>query len=162
VVPGAEKTAPTVPGALPPGAPRAGDIVRLFGWLPARLREALAAAGADARSAAVASLHGLVGGLAADLRRLQSETWAIGHRLEADLDTLLVPLANAQARAQLALSARLTAPGVELDVDLDASLAIVAAAGPAGLRSRLDDLTTLVADRVGGLAAAIAADGGAI
>ncbi|HSD77218.1 MAG TPA: hypothetical protein VLA98_07420, partial [Solirubrobacteraceae bacterium] len=64
VVPGAETVAAQVPAQLPEGVPRPGDVVRLFGWLPGRLREALSQATAEGRTAALAALDDLVGGLA--------------------------------------------------------------------------------------------------
>ena len=162
VAPDADRIAAQVPATPPPGVPRAGDVVRLFGWLPAKLREALVAVGPDARAGAVAALHDAVGGLAGDLRRLQAETAGIGDRVAGDLDALLAPLAAAQADAQLALTARASAPGVTLEIDVEGALDVVAAAGPGGVRAALAPVTGLVADTVATLADTVAAGGTAI
>jgi len=176
VAPAAETVAAQVPAQLPPGSPRAGDVVRLFGWLPAKLREALRTATADARAAALGAVDDLVGGLAGDLRALQAQMWGVGDRLEQDLDALLRLLAPAQLRAQLALQARFSAQAstdgaggsasaavaLDLDLDLGASLALVADAGPGALRDALGDATALATGTVGQLAADVAAAGPAI
>ena len=162
VVPEAQRTAPQVPAEAPPGMPRAGDVVRLFGWLPAQLRDALGAVGPEARAGAVAALNDVVGGLAGDLRRLHAEAFALGDRFEADLDAMLAPLAAAQAGAQLALTARLTGRGVTLEVDLDASLDVVASAGAGAVRDALGETTGLVAGSVDRLAGTVARSGTAI
>lgn len=49
---------------------RPGDVIRMFAYLPNKLREALAKVGAGPAGAALAALHGLSAGLAADLRNL--------------------------------------------------------------------------------------------
>ncbi|HSD77010.1 MAG TPA: hypothetical protein VLA98_06380, partial [Solirubrobacteraceae bacterium] len=164
VAPAAETVAAQVPAQLPEGVPRPGDVVRLFGWLPGRLREALSQATADGRTAALAALDDLVGGLAGDLRGLQAAAWDVGDRLERDLETLLQPLVVAQLRAQLALTARVEAGGAELAAELDAqaSLDLLASAGPEALHDALRGTLELATGTLGRLATDVASAGVAI
>lgn len=149
-----------------PGAdlPRPGDVVRLFGYLPGRLREALMALSAEARASALEAVDALVGGLGRDLRELQDGIWAVEARLTGDLDTLLAPLATAQVRSQLELDARFRAPGAQVDASLDvnAAFAVVASAGPAALREAVGGTFDLATGTVGDIARGVAGVGAAI
>lgn len=115
--------------------PTPGDVVRLFGYLPERLRQALAALEAGPAGEALAALDGLCGGLAGELRRVQGAVWEIEDRLTGQLDALLAPLGSAQIGAQVAIRANFSADSEGIDVD--AAMAAVAGAGAAALRSAL-------------------------
>ena len=169
VVPDAQRVAAgaPVPGPAAADRVRAGDVVRMLGWLPGRLRQALAAVGPEARSEMLAAVHALVGGLAADLRRLRAEAWAVGDRLDASLDATLAPLAATHMRAQLALQTRLSveaddgqvAVDADASIDLKASLELVAATGPAAMRDALHDAVALASGTIDGLVRDVAAAG---
>ena len=125
----------------PPGQrARPGDAVRLFGFLPQKLREALASLGAGPAGEVLAAIDGLCGGLARDLRELDAALWALDAQLQHDLDALLAPVADAQLRAQLSIQASFSAtgPGKGAGVDVKASIALVAVAGPPSIRGELD------------------------
>lgn len=124
-----------VVGNTPPPAEtiRAGDIIRLFGYLPMKLREALAAMNQSQAGEVLRAIDSLTGGLANDLRRLQGVLWELEDRLNAGLDGLLAPLAPAQLRAQLAIQANFQAGAI----NIDASLGAVALAGPGTMRQEL-------------------------
>jgi hypothetical protein len=153
---GSQLAPPTPAGAAPgedhgvPVAPvepafRAGDIVRLLGFFPAKVHEALAALDAAGAGTAVAAIDRMCRGLAADLRRIRTELVALPRRLEQQLDAQLRALATAQVDAQLALrgGVTLTSGGV----DVDASVSVVAAVGAAGIRNRLAAELALLGER---------------
>ena len=135
------------PGAAaPPAAPppavadvRPGDIVRLLGYVPTKLREALQALAAGPAGEVVAAIDALTGGLARDLRALQGALYGVDERLRGELDGLLAPVGAAQARAGLALRAsfELQAGGGAASLDLGASLDVLALHGPGPLRADL-------------------------
>ena len=163
---GAGGTGTGTGGGLPVDLPtelRAGDIVRMIGYLPAKLRETLAGLDAGVAGAVVAQIDGLVAGLARDLRAAGRAVAEVEQRLDGSLDALLRPLGAAQARAQLSLHAHFAvgaggggsgaggsgaggSAGVELDVD--AAMAAVASAGPGSLRAELVGPAGQVRDRV--------------
>ncbi len=118
-----------------------GDIVRLFGYLPNKLREALAALDASAAGNLLHELDKLLGGLAASLRRVPEVLWALDQRIADELDALLLPLGAAQLRAQIALrgQASFSAGGASASFDLNGALTVVASAGPGALRSGLEN-----------------------
>ncbi|MBN8633749.1 MAG: hypothetical protein J0M07_00390 [Anaerolineae bacterium] len=115
-----------------------GDIVRLFGYLPNKLREALAALDASAAGNLLHELDRLLGGLAASLRRVPEVLWELDQRLSDQLDALLLPLGAAQLRAQIALRGQASFGGASASFDLNAALTTVASAGPGALRVGLD------------------------
>lgn len=161
LAPDATVTAPTdTPAATPPlpGAAdlRAGDIVRLFGWVPEKLRAALAALDAAGMTAFLSEIDALVGGLAAELRAVAAALVAVEARLDSGLDAVLAPVATAQVRAQLALQASASAGGgATAGVDVDLSLEIVASVGPGPLRSALASGERLARDRTVAAAGAL-------
>ncbi len=129
-----EPGAPPGPQQPPePEAMRPGDLIRLFTYLPNKLREILAELDEGPAGEALRSIDALCGGLARDIREFQAEVWEIEDRLNAGLEDLLLPLAKAQIKAQLAIQANFEVG----EVDVDASLAVVAQAGPGPMRSEL-------------------------
>jgi hypothetical protein len=119
---------------------RPGDIVRLFGYVPNLLREALSGLEAGPAGEALAAVDRLVTSLAADLRTVATTIWAIEDRVRLSTEEMLAALAGPQVRAQSALiaHARLhagTGGGPGIDVDL--SVAALASAGPAALHAEL-------------------------
>jgi hypothetical protein len=151
--PAAPTDAPVGGAAVPPSGMRPGDIVRLVGFLPAALREALAGLQAGPAGQALAGIHRMSAGLAADLRRLRAEVVAVGERVEGVLAAALGPVAAAQIDAQLALHARFGAGasggGVGVSIDVDASVALIASVAPARLYSRLQPELDLLRARAG-------------
>jgi hypothetical protein len=158
-----ERAEPRPPDASAPRTPP-GDIVRLFGYLPARLRAALMELSGEARQAALDAVDALCGGLAAGLRELPGALQAAGGRLEGELDQLLAPLAQAQVRAQLAVRARFSAPGVSADasLDVDAAVAVLASAGPGALREAVAGTLDLATGTAHDLATHVAGAGGLV
>jgi hypothetical protein len=122
---------PSLEGARP------GDVMRMFGYLPNKLREALRGLDTSAAQAVLGTLDGLVGGLAANLRRVRDELWAIDARLATDLDELLLPLGQAQLRAQVSLQANVSTSAGTASFNLDAALETVTQAGPGAMRAVL-------------------------
>jgi hypothetical protein len=139
LVPGATTTpagAPATPAPTPGDDVvdlRPGDVVRLFGYLPAKLREALHALEAGPAGDALAAIDRLVGALATDLRRVATAVAEIEARLDAGLDALTGPLGPAHARAQIALQANFSTG----ELDLSAALTGVNQCGPGTFRAEL-------------------------
>jgi hypothetical protein len=118
----------------PPSAPadiRPGDAIRLLGYVPGKLREALRGIEASAVGDVVAEIDSCTGALARQLRGVAGALAAVESRVGRALGDLLAPVAAAQARAQLSIQAN--AAGASLTVRLDA----VAAAGPDRIRHDL-------------------------
>jgi len=155
-VPGAEAPAEGTP-APPTSAPappteadladlKPGDVIRLFGYLPRKLREALAALDAGPAGQALDAVDGLIGGLARDLRRVATELAEVERRLDTGLDALLAPLAPAHARAQIALQANFSGGGLDLNLTLGG----LNRSGPAAFRAELSVHTGESRGRVAG------------
>ncbi|MCU0300142.1 MAG: hypothetical protein MUF35_00875 [Candidatus Nanopelagicales bacterium] len=148
------------PREEPPADLRPGDVVRLIGFLPNKLREALAALDAGAAGAVLDHVDALLHGTATTLRAVRDRLAAIDAAVAAALDAALAPVTAAQVDAQLALegSAVLSAEGF----DATASFALLVDAGPAGLQLAVDGETRLVGERAararGALVGAAAAD----
>lgn len=146
------------PVQLPIENPRPGDIIRLFGYLPNKLREALEALGEGAAGGIIQDIDDLMGGLAAGVRRIPEALWSMDDRLETQLDQLLRPLGQAQVRAQFALQANLSLSSPGISFNLDGALQSVALAGPGPLRLALKGATNNARGRAQG--AALSAGGG--
>ncbi len=131
---------PSAGGDAPPENPqvRPGDVVRMFGYLPAKIREGLANLQAGPAGEVLQGIDSLCGGLAARLRQVEAAVGSMETRIESDLDRLLAPLGSAQLEAQTAISANVRVLGAEVDVS--ASLDLVALAGPGAMRAALDDV----------------------
>jgi len=138
----ADTSGATSPGAVPPDNLRPGDVVRLLGYIPGKLRELLAGMEASQVGQVLASVDSLTGGLARDLRAVSAALWNVEARLHADLNAMLSPLANHQVRAQLAVRARF-APG---EIDIEGTIKALALAGPGALRHELGGPIRLARD----------------
>ncbi len=110
-----------------------GDIVRLIGYVPGKLRELLAELEAGPAGEVLAAIDGFTSGLARDLRRVTVEVAAVEHRIDDELDVLLAPVSLAQSRAQLGVRANFAGGGV----DLSGAMTVTASAGPGALRQAL-------------------------
>lgn len=121
------------PAPPPVGGVRPGDIIRLFGFLPRKLHDALVTIEAGPAGTAIAAIDRLTAGLARDLRGLQAVLHAIETRLDAALDQELLPLGQAQTRAQLAIHAGFGAGSMQAS----ASVSLVATASPEAMRTAL-------------------------
>lgn len=134
--------------APPPEAPaiagvRPGDIIRFFGYLPAKLREALHTMEAGPAGEVLRGINDHCRGLASDLRELQGVLAGLEARLQQEMEDLLVPVGAAQLRAQGALQASVSVGGVQVNVALGA----VAETGPGSLRAALAEPRSVVAAR---------------
>jgi citrate lyase gamma subunit len=95
-----------------------GDVVRFFGWIPARLRESLQALPETAVGDAISAIDSITGGLARDFRLLRTRILELETRIVAQLEGELRLVAEAQVRAQLSLHAG--GPGLNVDISIDA------------------------------------------
>lgn len=159
--PGAGTPAPAAGGGGGAGTPlpesfRPGDVVRLFGYLPGKLREGLRALEAGAAGAALREIDSLTAGLARDLRRLQHELRQVEQRLLSGLERALQSLGERQLNAQANI--RLHMRG-SAGFDVEGAVQAVALAGPAALHGSLAQTRALLKTRV---AEAVSSTGGAL
>jgi archaellum component FlaC len=117
---------------------RPGDLVRLFAWLPNKLREALQALPATVAGEALQTIDGFTAGLARDLRRLRVSIGDIEARIQEQLDEQLSLVGAAQMRAQLAI--QVSAPGVDVDVSLSALATVSTGDLAAEIETSLNDI----------------------
>lgn len=136
---------PRDPNASPPSTPpdpaellpiQPGDVVRMFGYLPNRLRTYIAQLETTVAQEFLARLDGLGHGLAEDLRALPEALLGIEQRILAAWDEMLLPIGPLQFSAQLAIEANFAGSQLNLQGSLDA----VAAVRPGQLRAELDGL----------------------
>ena len=129
-----QRAAPTT--TLPPNRDEVhpGDAIRLLGYLPAKLREILAALEAGPAGDALHAIDGLSAGLARQLRQVQSALFEIQSRLDASFEEMLVLLGPAQLRAQFALNANFKG-----QANFSASMDVLALVGPSSIRAELQD-----------------------
>ncbi|MGB5156360.1 hypothetical protein [Desulfobacterium sp. N47] len=125
---------------------RPGDIIRLFGYLPNKLREILNDLEEGVAGDVIAYIDNLCGGLARDIRRLSSALWEIDRQVYQWMEDLLRPLAKAQLSAQAAISVNISAG----EIDINTSLRAVALAGPASMRRKLGASRALLTNAVKG------------
>jgi len=126
---------PSIPAPVEPTQStdvRAGDAIRLLGYIPGKLRDALHALEAGPAGDVLARIDALCGGLARQLRQVQAALHEVQRRLDAAFDQLLLPVGPAQLRAQLAIQGNFSTAA-----NLSVSLDLVAQAGPGALRSVL-------------------------
>ncbi len=124
----------------------AGDVVRMLGWVPNKLREGLQALDESAAGDAVREIDKYCGALARDLRRVQAELWAAEERLIAQLDAMVLPLRAAQFKAQLAI--RVNFQSDIADVELNGMMLAVAKAGPGEFRRSIATATDDTRERL--------------
>ncbi|GAA2152654.1 hypothetical protein FHX52_0805 [Humibacillus xanthopallidus] len=124
---------------------RPGDIVRLIGFLPAKLREALSRLGAGPAGEVLAAISGGLSSATEGLRDVRDRVVSLDRMVDRALEAALAPVAVSQVEAQLALrgSAAVTAGGVDVDV----SMTLVASAGPGALHVELEGERELVEQR---------------
>ena len=129
-----QRTPPTT--ALPPNRNEVhpGDAIRLLGYLPAKLREILAALEAGPAGEALRAIDGLSAGLARQLRMVQSALYDIQRRLDTSFEDMLLLLGPAQMRAQIAVNANFAG-----QANFQASMDVLALVGPSSLRAELRD-----------------------
>ncbi len=153
-------------GGAPPGTGtdlptfHPGDVIRIFGYVPGKLREALQAMEAGPAGDFLRTVDGLTGGLARDIRLLQAELRAVETRVVEALNVSLSPVGSAQVRAQLHIQANFGTPGS--GVDVAASMAIVAQASPSAIRHELARTLDTVLGRVRSTAAGAGGSAGAV
>lgn len=141
---GASTSAPSGGGAVPdsstpPVVPpiKPGDAIRFLGYIPAKLREGLAALNAGAAGEVLRQIDSLTGGLARDLRAVEGALWRAHDEFDASLNAALRPIAAAQLRAQFALQRNVSLRAGPLAIDIDASVGTLASFSPGALREEL-------------------------
>jgi hypothetical protein len=161
-------TANTTPGASTPappaapvtespfgGSPKPGDVIRVLGWLPAKLHEGLKKLESGAAIQALQKIDSVTGGLARDLRIVRARVLEIDARIDRQLSMQLSAVGQAQLRAQAAVSIH-AAPGVDVSVSLNAIAIVNPGEIRQELQTSLDDIRTRGRDAVDGLAGSIA------
>ncbi|ASR54792.1 hypothetical protein [Cellulomonas sp. PSBB021] len=152
---GAGGSAPTTdrPQPTPPPDLRLGDVVRLVGYLPARLREALEDLGTGPVGEVLATIDDTLTGTAAALRATRDRLLGLQAQIEAGLAAALAPVGAAQLDAQLALrgSAALSAGGLDVAVSVE----LVGGVSPGALLRAVDGERAIVLDGTRGLAGAL-------
>ncbi len=119
--------------------PHVGDVVRMFAFLPNKLREVLAALEAGPAGEVLGAVDSLCAGLARNLRAIEKTVASMESRIQSSLEASLAPLSFAQGKAQLAIRANFAAGGANIDAAID----IVGRAGPATLRAALAEAIDL-------------------
>ena len=143
--PGSSASTPdTAPAGPPAGGVRPGDIIRLFGYVPKRLREVLQALEAGPTGEVIHLIDSLTGGLARDLRRLQAVLRDVEKRLDQGLAQQLLPVGAAQVRAQLAVRAGFG----EASAQARGSLDVLASVSPGAMQQALAPSIDAVRQRV--------------
>lgn len=118
---------------------RPGDLIRLVGFLPAKLKEALDALEAGPAGEVMAGIDRATAGLAAEIRAFQTKLTTLEAAMDNGFDDILATLADAttQARVAVQASAAVTAG----QVDLRASLDVIATLDASRVRAAvLEDL----------------------
>ncbi|PCK04700.1 MAG: hypothetical protein COA42_18905 [Alteromonadaceae bacterium] len=102
---------------------RPGDIIRLLGHIPNKLREAVNELEAGPAGEVMEAIASLCSGLALQLRQVQQDLWLVERRLFNNVEAILKPLSSAQMQAQLALQANFSAEieAGEIEFDLQGS-----------------------------------------
>jgi len=113
-----------------------GDVIRMFGYLPNKLREFIAQLEDTVAEEFLARLNALGQGLSTDLRSIPDKIMGIENRVLSVWDEMLLPIGPLQFEAQLAIEANFTTEQIELDV----SLQTVANVRPGQLRLELDQM----------------------
>ncbi len=108
---------------------RPGDIIRMFGYLPDRLRETLKGVEARAAQTIVGTLDAHCGGLARDLRALPQLLRGVESEVEMWLRELFAPLRQLHFEAVLAVDSRRRGSSASASL----SLQVVATASPGAL-----------------------------
>jgi len=147
-VAGQDSATITEPGTIadvPPqlGEIRPGDIIRMFAYLPNKLREALSKLDASRAGATLQLIHSFCGGLAEDLRRLEGVLWEMESRLDTGLEAMLSPLAAAELNARFAIATHFTVGTLEVD----AALTTVGNTSPDTLRLELLNTVTPIREQ---------------
>ena len=108
---------------------RPGDIIRMFGYLPDRLRETLKGVEARAAQTILGTLDAHCGGLARDLRALPQLLRGVESEVEKWLREIFAPLRQLHFEAVLAVDTRMRGSSASASL----SLQIVATASPGAL-----------------------------
>ncbi len=158
---GAAGPAGTDPSAQqPPADLRIGDVVRLIGFLPAKLREALHELQAGEAGVVLGRIDLLLAGTAAELREVRDRVVTVQGAIAAEVTRVLAPLGAAQLDAQLALESSVVVSAGGFDVE--AGFDVIAQVGPGQMQAALAGDLAVVARRCeavnGRLAGAVAHD----
>jgi len=118
---------------------RPGDLIRLLGHIPNKLREAINALEAGPAGEVMAAIASLCSGLAVQLRQVQQDLWQVERRLFNNIDAILKPLSSAQMQAQLALQANFSAEidAGEIAFDLQGSASALGSLSAGAMRHDL-------------------------
>lgn len=113
-----------------------GDVIRMFGYLPNKLREFIDGLENGVAEEFLQRLNGLGNGLATDLQSVPDQIMAIENRLLTVWDEMLLPIGPLQFEAQLAIEANFSTEQIELGLSLET----VAEVRPGRLRMELDQI----------------------
>lgn len=134
---------------------RAGDVIRLLGWLPKKLREALMALPQTAAGDVLARIDGATTGLSRDLRAIRRRVLELETRIEQELADELAAVGSSQVRAQLAVSVNV--PGVQVDASLTAAGMVSPGELRAEVLEALNEIRAAARDAAGSLGGSTAA-----
>jgi hypothetical protein len=127
-----DQTPPTT-DVPPPGTEiRAGDAIRLLGFVPSRLRDFLRALEAGPAGDVIRQLDSVCAGLARQIRQVQAALYDTGRRLDAGFEEALLAAGPAQLRAQFTVHANFSG-----EANVQASLDLIGSVGPGALRAEL-------------------------
>ncbi len=119
----------------PPTDLRPGDVVRLIGFLPAKLKLSIEGLDGDAAGEVIAGINGALSGTATALREVRDSVVGLELAAETALDDSLAPLGAAVLDAQLALQG--SAVFESGDTSVDVSYSLLAEVSPASLEVAL-------------------------
>jgi hypothetical protein len=144
---------PPEPAPQKPPPVKPGDLIRLLGWIPAKLHEAVHALPETAAGEVLHAIDNITAGLARDLRSVRARLLDISARIEQQLDADLHLVADAQIRAQVSIRLH-AAEGV----DVNASVFALATVSPSEMRLALGNSLTDVQAHARDAVAALAGD----
>jgi len=155
VIPGAsadtteEPRAPAPPQAPAPVLP--GEMIRVIGYVPRKLREAMVALPVEQATRALHAIHEHCGGLATSLRGIAPAMADVERRLGRRVDRMLAELASPLLEARVALARAF--PG---GAGLTADAAVLVRLDPFTLREEVADARSAAGGRARGAAADMA------
>ncbi len=114
---------------------KAGDIIRIIGYVPQKLKEALDSLGESEIGEILSTIDSFTGGLALKLRSLSKKLFEIENRIDAEMKQLLAPVMEAQRVCENAIFANFR----DGSIDLEASMGIIKISGSASLRRELEE-----------------------
>lgn len=133
-----------------------GDVIRMFGYLPNKLREFISQLEDTVAEEFLSRLNALGQGLSTDLRSIPDQIMAVENRLLSVWDEMLLPIGPLQFEAQLTIEANFTTDQIEMDVSLQG----VASVRPGQLRSELDQTLNDTSNQIHQISAQLTSSAG--